>query len=117
LDYVYWKPGVNNLLDFIAQRSSESDFSEIVVLDADTFVDEIRGRSSQLYATLSKGVHWEFFTTALILDEATVKNTIRDTLIMIGKLGVVSHFVPTAYASLSYSEAIDSYVAFRRALL
>ena len=69
-----------------------------------------------LYSTLSKGVHWEFFTSALVFDDATVKAAIRDTCLLIGRLGLTSHFIPTAYASLSPLEAVEKYVSFRREL-
>ena len=65
------------------------------------------GRSSQLYSTLSKGVHWEFFTSVLVFDEFTVKSAIRDTCLLVGKLGLISHFVPTAFASLEPNEALN----------
>ena len=79
-------------------------------------IDEVRGRSSQLSSTLSKGVHWEFFTTVLVYDESTIKAAIRDTCILVGTLGLTSHFVPTAYASLRPEDAMDAYLSFRKEL-
>ncbi len=78
------------------------------------YIDSTRGISTQLYSTLSKGVHWEFFASTLVFDEATVKTAIRDTLLLMSGLGLISHFVPTAYASLTPNDAVDQYVSFRK---
>lgn len=62
---------------------------------------------------MSKGVHWEFFTSAFVFDNDTVQNAIRETCILVSGLALMSHFVPTAYASLSHEEAFDLYLEFR----
>lgn len=113
-DHVYWRPAVTKMLDFIGSRVREPELSEITKIDVETYTNETVGRSSQLYSTLSKGVHWEFFTSVLVFDEFTVKSAIRDTCLLVGKLGLISHFVPTAFASLEPNEALESYINFRR---
>lgn len=113
-DHVYWKPAVDRMLDFVSTISEKDGLSEVLDLDPEHFIDGARGRSAQLYSTLSKGVHWEFFTSVLVFDELTVKTQIRDTLLLIGQLGLASHFIPTAYASLSNDVAVNTYVAFRK---
>lgn len=85
-------------------------------LDPETYMSMTRGLSLQLYSTLSKGVHWEFFTSTLIFDEDTVKTLIRDTLLLVGHLGLVSHFIPTAYASLAPMDAVSAYIQLREAI-
>lgn len=113
-DHIYWKPGVERMLDFVSSYPLDPVANEILALDAETYVDEKRGRGIQLYSTLSKGVHWEFFTSGLVFDESTVKTAIRETCLLIAQLGLVSHFIPTAYASLSPDAAVDTYVSFRK---
>jgi hypothetical protein len=88
--------------------------ADVLAIDADSYIGETKGRSAQLYSTLSKGVHWEFFTSALLFDESTVKTAIRDTCLLVAQLGLTSHFVPTAYASLEPAEAVDEYISFRK---
>lgn len=39
---------------------------------------------------------------------------IRDTFLLVSRIGLISHFVPTAFASLDHNEAIDHYISFRR---
>ncbi len=114
LDHVYWKPAVEKLLDFVSSYKSEPQLADILATDADKYIPNVRGRSLQLYSTLSKGVHWEFFTTPLVFDETTVANAIRDTLLLLSQLGLTSHFIPTAYASLSAKDAVENYLAVRK---
>ena len=117
MEHLYWKPAVERMLDFAASRHSETPVPELLQLDSETYIDSVRGRSMQLYSTLSKGVHWEFFTNALIFDSNTVKTLIRDTILLLGHLGLTSHFVPTAYARLTPAEAMTAYVSLRQGTL
>jgi hypothetical protein len=117
MDHVYWKPTVEQMLDFASSYVSDGDLTEILNLDAETYTNAMKGRSRQLYSTLSKGVHCEFFTSILVFDEATVKSAIRDACLLVGQLGLTSHFVPTAYVSLSPREAFDAYLSFRKDIL
>lgn len=114
LDHVYWKPAVEKMLDFVSALKAEQLLAEILTFDADTYINQTKGRGTQLYSTLSKGVHWEFFSSILVFDEATVKTAIRDTCLLVGHLGLTSHFIPTAYASLPPEVAIEAYLAFRK---
>ncbi len=111
-DHIYWKPATSAMIDFVATQSHDPALSDLLSIDPDTFISETRGRSAQLYSTLSKGVHWEFFTSALLFDEMTIKSIIRDTLVLVARLGLISHFVPTAYASIQAREAAACYSAF-----
>lgn len=113
-DHIYWKPAVERMLDFVSQRTGDPTLADILSIEADGYISQSKGRSMQLYSTLSKGVHWEFFTSALLFDEATVKNAIRDTCLLVSNLGLTSHFIPTAYASLEPDKAVDEYLAFRK---
>lgn len=113
-DHVFWKPALARLLDHVSTLGSDPLLADVLGIDPDRFIDETKGRSAQLYSTLSKGVHWEFFTSALLFDDATVKNSIRDAILLVTHLGLASHFVHTAYASLDPNIAVDSYKAIRR---
>jgi len=113
-DHVFWKPALFRLLDHLSTLDSDPLLADVRSIDPDRFIDEIEGRSTQLYSTLSKGVHWEFFTSALIFDDVTVKNSIREAILLVAHLGLASHFVHTAYASLGPNVAVDCYKAIRR---
>ena len=113
-DHVFWKPALARLLDHVSTLAPDRLLADVLNIDPDRFIDETKGRSAQLYSTLSKGVHWEFFTSTLIFDDVTVKNSIRDAVLLVAHLGLASHFVHTAYASLDPGAAVDCYKAIRR---
>lgn len=114
IEHIYWKPAVEGMLDFASKYSSDQALVDILKMDADTYISETKGRSTRLYSTLSKGVHWEFFNSALVLDEVTTKSIIHETCLLVAHLGLASHFIPTAYASLQPEQAIDHYIEFRK---
>lgn len=110
-DHIYWKPSAEKALDFITKNKLLlSDFQE---LEPETFTKFVKSKCSTLYSTLSKGVHWEFFSDSIVMDEETVKNALRDCLIIMGMLGLISHFVPTAYRCLKHENALKVYQKFR----
>lgn len=114
VSHVFWQPAVDRMQDFVSDRTFEVDVSDLLSLDAENYIGSTKGRSLQLYSALSKGVHWEFFTSALLFDEPTVKNMIRDTLVLVSQLGLISHFIPTAHATLSPDRALDIYCSIRK---
>jgi hypothetical protein len=115
-EHIYWKPAFDELLDHIAGRTDD-ELQDILATDPEKFISATRGKLVQMYSQLSKGVHWEFFSSALQMDEITVKTLLRDTLINMASLGLVSHFIPTSYSALQPDEAVQAYVDFRRAML
>jgi hypothetical protein len=117
LDSIFWRPAVEKMLDFVSGLGSEPALKEILEISPDGYINETKGKSITLYSKLSKGVHWEFFTSALLFDEVTVKDAIRDTCLLVSHLGLISHFIPTAYASLEHSRAVEEYISFRNLIL
>jgi len=115
-DHFFWKPAIDRMLDFLATRPPNERSPDLMDIDPDNYISTVKGRGSQLYSSLSKGVHWEYFTSALVLDDPTIKTLIRDTCVLVAQLGLISHFIPTACASLSPAKALSTYRAFRRAL-
>ena len=114
MDHLYWKPAIENAVDFLSAYAPEPLLVDIISADPEKFIATTRGVSAQLYSTLSKGVHWEFFNSLLLLDEPTVKLTIKEACITMAKLGLISHFIPTAYACIDKNKAVEAYIDFRR---
>lgn len=112
LETIYWRPAFDAAIDYIDSVSAE-DFSDLRQLEATSFIPSIKGRCARLYSTLSKGVHWDFFVASMVMDEGTIKDTIRDCLTVVSTLAFVSHFVPTAYSRLDKADAVDAYRQFR----
>ena len=111
-DHVYWQPAHGATLDFLASGNMEI-FKNITEIEPEKFVGYTRGRCAALYSTLSKGVHWDFFVSSIVLDEGTVKDAIRETLLILGGVGLISHFVPTAFRTLDHTAAVEAYTNFR----
>ena len=116
-DHLHWSPAFIRTLDKIAETEHPPGvFDQIHSLAAGDFLGRIKGESKQLYSKLSKGVHWEFFLSTMVMDEATLKTAIRDCFELMSNLGLVSHFIPAAYHCLPADEAIEIYADFRRTL-
>jgi hypothetical protein len=111
-DHVYWRPAVASTLDMIEDDGADV-LQDLRNVEPEKFIGSTRGRCASLYSTLSKGVHWDFFTSSIVLDEGTIKDSIREMLVAIGNLALVSHFVPTAYRSIEQETAIETYKALR----
>ena len=101
-------------LDYLADHPGDGR-DDLQLLDPLTFTKATKGRCAALYSKLSKGVHWDFFVSSVVIDEGTLKDAIRDCFIQVSNMGFVSHFVPTAYRSLDQTEALTTYVEFRQA--
>jgi hypothetical protein len=111
-DHAYWRPAAEAALDAISTDTS-SLLAELTSIDPEKYIPEARGRASSIYSTLSKGVHWEFFVSSIVVDEGTLKDAIRDTLLLTAGLGLVSHFIPTSYRRLDAASALAAYKALR----
>lgn len=111
-DHVYWRTAIESALDAIANEGGDQ-FQEILLIEPESYIGGLRGRCAALYSTLSKGVHWDFFVSSIVLDEGTLKDAIREALLSLGGLGLISHFVPTAYRSLDVQSALDHYKSLR----
>jgi hypothetical protein len=116
VDHVYWRPALEAALDYLADHPGEGA-TELLHLDPSIFTSATKGKCATLYSTLSKGVHWDFFVSSVVMDEGTLKDAIRECFIQVSNMAFVSHFVPTAYRSLEQREALTTYVEFRGAFL
>jgi len=114
-DHLYWRPALVKTLDAIDTADGHI-FEALMQRTPDDFVGFNKGLAGKLYSILSKGVHWDFFRTSVITDESTLKDATRDCLLLLAGLGLVSHFVPSAYRTLSAVEAIEAYKTFRVSL-
>lgn len=111
LDHLHWRPAALAALDHAVKSNSNRHIAAFLLIDADHFVLESKGRGAAIYSRLSKGVHWEFFTgNAVILDKETVKDLVRDAIGWTAKLAFVSHFVQTAHGCLSADDAVSAYI-------
>lgn len=115
LEAIYWRPAFDAAIDYVDAVNAEG-FADLRRLESSSFIPSTKGRCARLYSTLSKGVHWDFFVESMVMDEGTLKDTIRDCLTLLSTLAFVSHFVPTAFGRLGRAEAVDAYRSFRGAI-
>jgi len=111
-DHLIWRPAYSELLDQI-QSSGREGFEELVSIEPEAFVSRLKGELGRLYSRLSKGVHWDFFNSAIEYDESSIKANLQDLFTLVSILGLTSHFIPTAYSSLTPDEAFDIYDQMR----
>ena len=110
VDHIFWRPAVEATLDFANQMESYDIIDNLRDLEADTFISTARGRGNSIYSQLSKGVHWEFFTSAsTAFDPTTVRQVIADTFTWVCRLALVSHFFSGAHGCLPKDEAMHIY--------
>lgn len=112
VEVVHWRPAFEAAVDYIDSDGVDG-FNEIRSLESHTFIAAAKGRCAPLYSQLSKGVHWDFFTSSVVMDEGTLKDAIRDSLSIVSNLAFVSHFVPTSFRALDRAAAVHAYRIFR----
>lgn len=111
LDGVIWRPAFNKCLDAFAEVSDGEIVNALKQLTNETFIPSIRGRLSQLYSTLSKGVHGEvLLPTATANDKESVRQWTRDGIGLLLQLATVSHFGPTAAVRLTSKQLTERLV-------
>jgi hypothetical protein len=110
VDHLFWRPAVEAALDFVVSLPATPILDEFLRIEADTFISTARGRGGAIYSQLSKGVHWEFFSSAsTTFDPTTVRQVIADTFTWVCQLALVSHFLPGAHGCLSTENAVQAY--------
>lgn len=106
-DHVYWKPAVAAMLDFLSTQPADQELLDLRSADPEKFIPTIRGKGLQLYSSLSKGVHWEFFSSVVPLDTDAVK-TSRLWRAMNGFAGLNRSRRPRSGKSMSRGRSLTS---------
>ncbi|MCQ4161010.1 hypothetical protein NON00_13880 [Roseomonas sp. GC11] len=112
-NHMYWKNAMAKSLDYVSKKPASAIKSEFSLLDPETFMVQYKGTCQGLYSSLSKGVHWEFFTTAMVYDDNTVTDLIKSTAKIVSQFGFISNFISTSISSCSPDEAWEIYCDFR----
>jgi len=115
-EHIYWKPAIEAAIDYLSSSDPNPDLSELTIVDSEKYITQTKGKISQVYSSLSKGVHWEFFTTSLVYDETTIQSDLQDVCTITSQLGFFSNFIPTAFSALKPQDAVLEYLEFRRSL-
>ncbi|MEQ8965567.1 MAG: hypothetical protein RID91_07070 [Azospirillaceae bacterium] len=104
---IYWRPAVENFIDSSTEIDKFTLISEIHRIDPEKFVTSIRGRAMQLYPSLSKGVHGEvLLPIETLYDTSTVQESLRESIQLVAKLGLVSHWIEVSQYKIPQSRVL-----------
>lgn len=107
-DHLVWRPAVQQMLG--VAKGGGNWFAQLGAISPDSFVTRKRDEISRLYSSLSKGIHHEFvLPPGTLYDRATVVDLVQRTIHLIADIGLVSHFIPHASASLSPDDAMATF--------
>lgn len=105
-----WNRNVDGLLDAIDSTKSGSWFDQIRQYDSKSLTSRVRGDMTNLYSSLSKGIHHELvIPMTASFDRSTVVELINGAIYNIASLGLITHVVRHSYNSADISSMIDCY--------
>lgn len=92
---IYWIPAFKALLDdFVTEESVY--LSDLRKINPEGIIDSFKNEANRLYSSLSKGIHQEFVVPISInYDPPTVKELLTETIALVTKMALVSHYIPT----------------------
>lgn len=101
MDEAVWRSAFSSFLDKIDEFPDCDRKRDLIRLPPEGFVSDVRQRASRVYSALSKGVHMEFvLPIATKLDAMTVKDNIKDAVLILLDLALISHFAHCAHFKL-----------------
>lgn len=111
---VFWNPGFKLLIDDTTIEYGESlDYYRTKIEQPDKFTLYLRQRSSELYSSLSKGVHSELIVKPeIIFDKTTISELLIDVMKFCSIIGIVSHYIDFSICRLPKDNAFEYYITF-----
>lgn len=114
-DELIWRPALQKLADTAPLSVSSRWLSELLATPVASFCARKREALSGLYSQLSKSVHFESVTPAAAMaDRVTAEELIGRSAREVAELALLSHFIPHAYGSLNYNEALSEFYALEQ---
>jgi len=104
---IFWMPAFKYLLD---DTEDENYYSliELKNIPLEAIGISLRKEAETLYSSLSKGIHQEFIIPHQVThDVPTVKRLLRETVLLVIKLGLISHYIPIAVASIDRAKLLQ----------
>ncbi|MDD5266078.1 MAG: hypothetical protein PHO08_02965 [Methylococcales bacterium] len=97
---IHWIPAFNALLDdFVNEESTY--LNDLKKIDPKGVINSFKTEANKLYSSLSKGIHQEFVVPiSLNYDPPTVKELLTETIALVTKMALVSHYIPTIATKL-----------------
>ncbi|PPD44351.1 MAG: hypothetical protein CTY16_11955 [Methylobacter sp.] len=104
---IYWMPAFKYLLD----DTEDEDYYSLIELKnipLEAIGISLRKEAETLYSSLSKGIHQEFIIPHQVThDVPTVKRLLRETVLLVIKLALISHYIPIAVASIDRAKLLQ----------
>jgi hypothetical protein len=97
---IHWIPAFKALLDdFVTEESVY--LSDLRRINPEGIIDSFKNEANRLYSSLSKGIHQEFVVPISVnYDPLTVKELLTETIALVTKIALVSHYIPTIATKL-----------------
>jgi hypothetical protein len=107
-DHLLWRPAAQQMLGAVTDQGVW--LAELAANDMELFISRKRDEIGRLYSSLSKGIHHEFvMPPGTLYDRSTVRNLVLSTVRQVAELGLVSHFIAHASATLNSEEALATF--------
>jgi hypothetical protein len=97
---IHWIPAFNALLDDFVNEESNY-LNDLKKIEPKGVINSFKTEANKLYSSLSKGIHQEFVVPiSLNYDPPTVKELLTETIALVTKMALVSHYIPTIATKL-----------------
>jgi hypothetical protein len=107
-DAILWKPAFEVFVDATTSSTHGSWTRELLRMEPDNFVPQMRQLASSAYSTASKGVHHEFVVKhASYYDDSTLRTLCETSVKVCASLGIVANFCTHLPWRLKESEALE----------
>jgi hypothetical protein len=106
---VIWKPALINLLDYVNEKDINSDWLSLIKSeDEESNFARFKADALRLFSLFSKGIHSEcLIEIEIMLDEITLKSSIKDVIRLCSTLGLLSNFIGYLLPNVSKNNAIE----------
>ncbi|TRW95394.1 hypothetical protein [Candidatus Methylobacter oryzae] len=104
---IYWIPAFKRLLDDTVDES-HTYLRDLASIPPEGICQSLRKEAEELYSSLSKGIHQEFIIPhAVAYDAITVQNLLQRTVILVTRLALISHYIPTSAALINKEKLLE----------
>lgn len=105
---IYWKQAFSELSNDMGNENNSKWLKELFSRRPENIAPYMRTEAGSLYSALSKGVHQEFVVSPTDYDSHTVKKLLKNTIALVVKMALITHYIPIALGNLSKDELSDS---------
>ena len=113
---IYWIPAFEKFLDDF-QGDESVYLNALRGVPPEKIVEHFKSEADNLYSSLSKGIHQEFVApTERVYDSGTIKGLLADTLALVAKMALISHYIPTVSITADKASLLENLRIFEENL-